>query len=148
MFVKAVRNCAEISGALRPGLNALGSNSAKIRPGDTELCEGSVNIDSHLQELYPHDGRWDYTLGYDGRTYFVEVHPATAGEVKVVVAKYKWLIWWLREHATALNDIKPKSYHWIPSGVMAIQRGSRYERQCTNIGIKIERRIMRLPIVK
>jgi hypothetical protein len=85
MFIEAVGKCAEVSPALKFGLSALGSNSARIKPRDTKRCEGSIDLDTHLKDAYPSDARWDYVLGYDGRSYFVEVHPATEGEVKVVV---------------------------------------------------------------
>lgn len=86
-FTSAVQATPLLEEALRPGLRALGSNSSKIRPNNSENCEGSVDIDTAVRWRYPNSSRWDYAFGYDGTTYFVEVHSAKTDEVSSVLKK-------------------------------------------------------------
>ena len=115
-FRNAVLNTDEIAECLRPGLQALGSNSNKIDVGNKTL-EGSVDIDTCLRRIYPNDPRWDYVFGYNGKVYYVEVHEATIGEVKKVIAKVEWLKKWLHRAAPNLKDLPTSGkYYWITTG--------------------------------
>ena len=73
-FADAVRSTPEIAECLKTGLQALGSNSEKIRETSTRSLEGSVDIDTCLRRIYPNAPRWDYIFGYKDRIYYVEVH--------------------------------------------------------------------------
>ncbi len=126
-FKEAIQNTVDLVVCYRPGLQALRADSSKIKASQTNLLEGSVNIDDCVKEKYPNDSRWDYVLGYKERVYYVEVHPASTSEVRSVLAKLDWLEKWIR--GTALNNLVHKStYHWIASGSIRITRNSKYSR--------------------
>ena len=86
-FQAAIDKTPLLKDYLKNGLRALGSNSSKVQPTDTSKCEGSVDIDSAVKSTYPNDSRWDYAVGYNGKTYFIEVHSAKTDEVKSVLKK-------------------------------------------------------------
>lgn len=124
-FKDTVESLTEIRGSFQSGLTALDSNSGKIKPDNTRLINGSVNLDDSLKKTYPNANRWDYIIGYNDKAYFVEIHPAAGGEVKVVLLKLEWLKAWLKSSAGTLNGIKADDpYHWIASGKMAIPKTS------------------------
>lgn len=75
-FKTAIDQTPLLRNHLRDGLQALGSNSSNIKPNDTRKCEGSVDIDNAVKQEFSSDNRWDYAVGYDGKTYFIEIHPA------------------------------------------------------------------------
>jgi len=101
---------------LRPGQQALGPNSDRIRtrhPG-RPLC--SVDIDAALAQVYPNAPRWDYGLewrrGAVHKIAWVEVHHATSSEVTTVLNKLQWLKGWLGEAAAECSTL-PATYHWV-----------------------------------
>ena len=51
--------------AFRPGLQALGTNSVRIRCRDARKLKGSVDIDAALQATDPDGHRWDYAVGHN-----------------------------------------------------------------------------------
>jgi len=125
-FQITVQSVPDISKAYNPGLQALGSYASYVKTKDTRNIEGSVDIDSAVQHLYPDSNRWDYVVSYGGCAYYIEVHPATDGEVKKVIAKRDWLIGWLKSKAVKLNgypSAKPMFY-WIQSGKCGITKNS------------------------
>ncbi len=64
-FADAVSKCSEIKDALKPGLMALKANSKVVRPANTKLIDGSVDIDEAVKDLHPQESRWDYVVGYE-----------------------------------------------------------------------------------
>lgn len=133
-FVSAIRNTKDVAGYLQNGLQALKKDSAKISVPSPRGLEGSVNIDECLKKKYPEEPRWDYVLGYQGRVYYVEVHPASTSEVEAVIAKLRWLKGWRK--TTALETLATQStYHWIASGDVHITRHSKYERLLAENGL-------------
>jgi len=89
-FSEKVRAIDEINDCLRSGLQALGGNSTVVVTANSRDCQGSVDFDDCLQHRYPDTARWDYLIGYAGRAYFVEVHPATTRNVSEVINKLCW----------------------------------------------------------
>ena len=134
-FKKAIENTPLLKNAFEKGLKALGSNSSKVKPLDPSKCEGSVDIDTAVKSIYPNASRWDYAVGYNGKTYFIEVHTAKTDEVKSVLKKLQWLKDFLINDAPELNK-EPKSFHWIASNANHILPGSLQVRQLTLKGIK------------
>jgi hypothetical protein len=144
-FVDAIRNTSEISECLRAGLQALGSNSTKIRVVSTNNLKGSVDIDSCVKYVYPTDHRWDYIFGYEDHVYYVEIHPGSTGEVKVIIKKLNWLKQWRKHSATNLENIQHRStYHWVSSGKIAITKNSKYSRILAQNGISGPNSILRV----
>jgi hypothetical protein len=139
-FNDAIENTPLLQNAWENGLKALGSNSSKVKPSDTRKCEGSVDIDTAVKSIYPNDSRWDYALGYDGTTHFIEVHPAKTDEVKSVLNKLKWLKYFLIDDAPELNK-EPRHFHWISSDGNHILPNSSQARQLAQSGIKVVREL-------
>lgn len=135
-FKEAIANTPLLEKAFKDGLQALGSNSSKVKPTDTKKCEGSVDIDAAVKSTYPNASRWDYALGYEGTTHFIEVHTAKTDEVKPVLNKYQWLKYFLVKDAPELNK-EPKRFHWIASGGNHILKGSVQARQLATSGINM-----------
>lgn len=130
-FVDAVQRTPELTGCLKAGLQALGSNRRKIRVDATRTLTGSVDIDACLIRRYPNAPRWDYVFGYKDRVYYVEVHQGRTGEMENIIAKLDWLRQWRERSAQSLADLKHQStYHWISTGKIdsAFGKNSRYRR--------------------
>lgn len=130
-FANAVQRTLELTGCLKAGLQALGSNRRKIRVEATRNLTGSVDIDACLMRRYPNAPRWDYVFGYKDRVYYIEVHQGRTGEMENVIAKLDWLVQWRERSAQSLEDLKHRStYHWISTGRIdsAFGKNSRYRR--------------------
>ena len=124
-FKEAVEDTPEIRQGYCNGLQALKGNAGKVAVADTRKLNGSVDIDACILELYPDEPRWDYAIGYDGKAYFLEVHPANTSNVKEMIQKAEWLKQWLQQKAPALKAIAANSsFYWVPSGKYAILKGS------------------------
>ena len=139
-FQKAVEGTPEISTAYRSGLQALKrSDRGAFDVADTRLLDGSVDIDTAVQEKYPNENRWDYAIGYSGKVCYVEVHPAYTSEVSVVENKLRWLKIWLKENAPLLDAI-PKAtpaFVWAQTGKGAILPRSSQARKLATMGIAV-----------
>ena len=139
-FQKAVEGTHDISTAYRRGLQALKrSDRSAFDLADTRLLDGSVDIDTAVQEKYPNENRWDYAIGYSGKVCYVEVHPAYTSEVSVVENKLRWLKIWLKENAPLLDAI-PKAtpaFVWAQTGKGAILPRSSQARKLATMGIAV-----------
>ena len=139
-FQKAVEGTPDISTAYRSGLQALKrSDRSAFDLADTRLLDGSVDIDTAVQEKYPNENRWDYAIGYSGKVCYVEVHPAYTSEVSVVENKLRWLKIWLKENAPLLDAI-PKAtpaFVWAQTGRGAILPRSSQARKLATMGIAV-----------
>lgn len=130
-FADVVQRTSELTGCLKAGLQALGSNRHKIRVNSTRNLTGSVDIDACLVRRYPNAPRWDYVFGYKDRIYYVEVHQGRTSEMENVIAKLDWLVQWRNRSAQNLEDLKHQStYHWISTGRIdsAFAKNNRYRR--------------------
>lgn len=125
-FETNVKACTPLNHHYRTGMRALRRPDRRrvsvTRP--TQLT-GSVDVDKALAHTLPNDPRWDYGIGCrPGRNgpemvHWVEVHPATDGEAKVIEAKLDWLTGWLKNNAPALGAM-PRRYVWVSSGKTAL----------------------------
>ena len=131
-FRDDVMATADISSCFCSGLGGVKrSERSYFIFSDTRKIDGSVDIDSCIRSLCPQDNRWDYVVGYDGKTYFVEIHPANTSEVDVMISKLTWLKRWLRDQSSPLRG----TYHWVASGKVAIAKGSPQARKLAISGI-------------
>ena len=148
-FEAAVLSVPEIADCLRNGLQALGSNSKKVKVDIPRKLDGSVDIDDCLKERYPNAPRWDYVFGYNGRLYYLEVHPSRLNEVKSVVAKFEWLKQWRKSSAQSLENLKnSSSYHWVSSGTTTtILPGSRQRKLLDQRGIFVEGSVLNADVI-
>ncbi len=134
-FTTAVEQTPLLQEHLKTGLQALlSSDRSRINLKITRKCEGSVNIDKALEHVYPTENRWDYAIGYDGTTHFIEVHPAYTSDIDKIEKKLQWLQKFLRDQAPELNKEK-KQFHWIATKGVNILKGSRQLRNLTQLGI-------------
>ena len=149
-FADAVRNTPDIAECLKPGLQALGSNSHKVKVNATRELSGSVDIDTCLARAYPNAPRWDYVFGYKDLVHYVEVHPAdSTGEVKNVIAKFEWLKQWRKRSSLDLEDLEHRStYHWVSSGgTEPMLKGGRYRRLLDRNRIRVAGSVLRTDAV-
>jgi hypothetical protein len=116
MSLDACMNAQGIAAQVRPGLQALGANSHRATIAAPGQALRSIDLDGALQQRYPNDPRWDYGVEWRRRRSheiaWVEVHPATSGEVERVLKKLQWLRNWLGNAPAVCNRL-PASYHWV-----------------------------------
>lgn len=159
-FKAAVEAVGEpFSSAYRSGKQALkGEHREQIECLDTRRLTGSVDLDGVLQDDVVHKSanRWDYGIGFRLASaakefaIWVEVHPATTGEVKIVLKKLEWLKNWLQS-AGELKSLSVKSdqlkvYHWLStSSGTAILKNSPQARQLLEAGLDLPRRKLNIP---
>lgn len=137
-FKQAVENTPEIKSGFRNGLQALGTKSKQVSATDTKKVEGSVDIDACTQALYPNDARWDYVIGYDGKVYFIEIHPANTSNVKDMIKKAEWLTKWLTQKAPLLKLLAANStFYWKASGKQCILPNSPQYRKLAQSKIQL-----------
>lgn len=145
-FQNAVKSIPEIKDGYCHGLQALGQNAQKVKFKDSKKLNGSVDIDKSTIALYPEANRWDYAIGYDGKAYFLEIHPANTSDVTTVIEKAKWLENWLATKATELKHIAAHPiYYWIPSGKYNILPNSPQYRKLAQSKIQLKN-ILKLPL--
>lgn len=120
--VKTLRSVCESSDEVRPyfksGLGALeNKDKAKINVPNTSLLNGSANLDAASKAGHPKDNRWDYVLEYEGKTFFIEVHPSFTSEIDCVIKKVDFVKKWLKEVAPDILELPgPGKFYWVSSG--------------------------------
>lgn len=137
-FQKAIESTEEVKDGFRAGKQAVkGADRDKVDAAVKNKLQGSLDIDSQVEALYPHEPRWDYALSYDDKIYYFEIHPAETSEVDKVVNKVRWLKSWLRKKATEIDKL-PKAEHpyiWIQSGRYAILPTAKEKMKLSVAGI-------------
>jgi len=115
-FYKIIQSIPNIKDGYKKGLQALGTYSVKVIPANARNCNGSIDLDDCLKKSEPQASRWDFVLGYEEKSYFVEVHSAS-GQVSKVIEKTMWLRSWLKNEGESLAKIhhEQKNFHWIPT---------------------------------
>ncbi len=106
---RRLRSWAGIAAGVRDGLRAVTSahHALFVRPA-TYAC--SVDLDATLRESEPNASRWDYVVARrDGTTVGVEVHPAKASEVDVVVAKKRWA----EQRLLSFCALRVNRWYWV-----------------------------------
>jgi len=136
-FKEAVEGTPDVSKGFKPGLKAVVSaDKDAISVKDTKKVEGSVDIDKNTAQLYPGDNRWDYAIGYEGKAYFVEVHPASTTNVAEMISKRTWLLNWLKTKAPLLDSYPAGSPRLLWAATAAgvhILKTSREYRQVSQL---------------
>ncbi len=150
-FKQAVLGTADLKGAWRAGLQALRpADKQHVKAENPSRLTGSVDVDATLKKKYANDPRWDYAIGHqlknrkDEIVYWVEVHPASDGEIKVVVAKLHWLKDWLRDKAPQLHSMR-REYIWVSSGKTSFTLTSPQQKQLAVLGLQHKGRIFTIP---
>ena len=110
---------------------------------DARRLDGSLNIDEETKMLYPNESRWDYAIGYDGKVYYIEVHPANTSNVEEIIKKKLWLDKWLKEKAPSLSALKAGSpkFQWAATEAgVHVSAQSTYARRLSQRGIERPKR--------
>jgi hypothetical protein len=150
-FMQAVLAIGKpVASALRNGKQALGNNAACLTCENTRRFVGSFELDATLQTTYPTANRWDYGVGFAKSrlkevALWIEIHPASEGEVDVVIAKLNWLKGWLRDSAPALNALThrtdgSRAFYWVDSAGVSITPKSRKAKLLQQAGLDLPRR--------
>lgn len=142
-FPRCVAECKPLAGLLCDGLRALSRASrSRVCAADAHRITGSVDLDSALKGAFPNAARWDYGVGYsaDSRladaVHWIEVHPSSHGEVKVILNKFQWLRKWLQANCDSLLDLS-QSYVWVSSGSTTLSPASPDRRRLAAQGIMV-----------
>ena len=158
-FKAAVRAApAPVDDAWRRGVRALANaHRSRVECADPRRLTGSIALDAALAGEADHANkpRWDYGLGYRPRrgaerAVWVEVHPAATANVGEVIDKLHWLRTWLRDEARQLETLTVTDEHirafvWIATGGVHIPRNSPQARRLSSQGLRMPRKILRLP---
>jgi hypothetical protein len=156
-FGEAVESASEpIRSAIRPGKQGINAEHREcIQCAQTRRFLGSLNVEAAYRNREGNANLWDYGLGFrecDGThvAIWVEVHPASTGEVAVFLRKLAWLKGRLQSEANDLARMSKRSgsgkaFHWIAtqSGVH-ITPNSPQSRQLAQAGIDSPRRKLTL----
>ena len=150
-FQQAVAQTPEISGAWQAGLQALlEADRNRIQTAEPRNLRGSVNVEQCLARKYPEQRQWDYAVGFQPTNlveeviYWIEVHPANEGEVRVVLEKLKALKSWLRTNAKKMDEIK-RSFIWISSNRTSFTSRSSLARGMSRESLKQVGRVFSIP---
>lgn len=124
----------------RPGLQALdAADRERLGVAEPRRLDGSCCIDDDLAAHRSNEPRWDYAVGYAGRVWFIEVHPAdSSGNVDEVVRKATWLRGLLG--SSPLLRLPPngqlRGLYWVASGRVTAQLAfSRSLRRLAEAGV-------------
>lgn len=143
-FRKAIENTPDVQHGYREGLQAIvKAYKRAVMVKDARRLDGSLNIDEETKMLYPNESRWDYAVGYDGKVYYVEVHPANTSNVEEVIKKKLWLDKWLKEKAPSMSALKAGSpkYQWAATEAgVHVSPQSKYARRLSQRGIEKPKR--------
>jgi len=132
-FKKAVEEASPpINQAYRPGLQAMGTYSKKVKCTRNigRTVTGSIDLDGALANLPEYAGlnRWDYGIGYNPSNgkecaVWIEVHSANDQEVGALVRKVKQLKGYLKAHAPKLWKLTlstPENLRYIWLGTKSV----------------------------
>lgn len=145
-FRMAVEETPDVANGYCPGLQALENvDKGAVKLKDKRKVDGSLNIDKETKLLYPKDPRWDYAVGYDGKVFFVEVHPANTSNISEMAKKKEWLKKWLISKAPLLNALPSghPRFLWVAteSGVHISNQAS-YKRKLAQLGFNPKRPVI------
>jgi hypothetical protein len=136
--------CANLSGhaaigrAVKKGIRALsGKHSQLVASPKPYRC--SVNLDAARRDAEPNAARWDYVLATAAHSTGMEVHPARASEIDVMINKRRWAAQLLGQ------SIPIKRWRWIvPHGSpIQLTPGSPQARRLAAGGIEFPARALR-----
>ena len=133
------------------GLGALGAQDRPhVAPEDPRRLAGSVDVDGALEANDPNANRWDFAIGHRHTNrqkecvYWVEIHPASDKEVKVVLNKLRWLKSWLVRRGNLLNQFE-SDFVWVSSGPTSFTIGAPQRKIFAQLGLQHKGKILRIP---
>lgn len=141
-FKEAVGKTKHLETAWQPGLQALrAEDKPHIEAEDTRRFCGSADLDTALQKIEPQANRWDFAIGYQHTDrkneviYWTELHTASDGEFKVVIAKAQWLLGWLKGGGKVLAGFE-REIVWVSSGATSLTLTSPRQKQMAAAGLR------------
>jgi hypothetical protein len=150
-FKTAVELTPHLRGGWQKGLRALREvDLNRVATEDTRRLKGSVDVETCLKTNHSLERQWDYAVGHqptnlaDEVVYWIEVHPANPGEVKVVLEKLAWLRAWLAKDGEHLNSMK-RAYVWISSGTTSFSQRSPQARRMSQEKLRHVGGFLRIP---
>ncbi len=143
-FADAIRNSSLLTQAFKNGLQALSpADCQHVVVDNTRQLAGSLNLEDALRSSYPNPPIWDYGIGHrraahgehtSDFVYWLEVHPATDGDIEPVLRKLTWLKSWLEKSAPALAKL-PRQFVWVSSGKTAFTQRSPQAKRMAEQGL-------------
>jgi len=111
-FEKAIK--MDLPGHFQKGIQAVEKNDkAKFDFLNLSKVNGSVYIDKALEQSDKSGNRWDYSIGYNNKAYFFEVHSMSSGKnIEEVIKKAQWLESFLKK-ASFISSLKQYPLCWI-----------------------------------
>jgi len=141
-FKTAVTTTVGLEAAYQSGLRALrNTDRERLAARNPRQLSGSVNLDEALQHRFPQSPRWDYAVGLSlgqrqsDKVFWIEVHPATDGQIGSVLAKLQWLKRWLVAARSPLNAME-REFVWISSGKTALTAQSPQVKRMAMQGLR------------
>ncbi|WP_456326827.1 hypothetical protein [Palaeococcus sp. (in: euryarchaeotes)] len=129
-FLEKVEETHGLKECLKTGLQALTQQyRRKIRARDSRKINGSIFLEECV------NGRWDYIIGYNDKTFFVEIHPVKTSEVENVLDKLFWLRRW-KENTPFKDD---SNFFWLSTNGVGILKRSSYWKKVHKQGLRIKR---------
>lgn len=134
-----MRSASPLHEEVKPGLKGLApADRAKVKPTPPRLVTDSLALDDAFAASEAAEPRWDYWLGVDqagAHVVAVEVHPATPGEVGLMIRKKRWAETKAAEHLQKTRRVS--RWVWIASRKTRIAKTTREYRQLAIQGIDL-----------
>jgi hypothetical protein len=150
-FLEAVQSTPGLEEAGCNGLQAMkAADREHVKAQTTRRLKGSVDVDCAMREAHPNANRWDYGVGHaptnvEGEVvYWIEIHPATDGEIKFVLAKLQWLKGWLKGSAPNLSAML-RRYIWVSSGKTSFTLSAPQRKQLALQGLEHKGSVFTIP---
>lgn len=124
-FRRAVQQTPSVANHYRDGLQALHADDrARVRTAKPRHLRGSVNLETALRARRPGQPIWDYVIGFGSgpdspEAIWLEPHPASSDHIAPVIAKFEWLVQWMRAEAPELHRLPPR-FIWLATGSVAL----------------------------
>jgi hypothetical protein len=158
-FVSAVHASTPtaLSANCNNGLGAIkGEHRTLLQFSNTRAVTGSLDYDKAMTAAGDKGEKWDYAVGYKAgakneHCIWVEVHPASTGEVKKMLGKLAALKAWLKADGKPLLELTPvekNPFVWIctPAGV-SIPGNGKERRALAQAGVRGPMKLLQLPLV-
>lgn len=144
-LAQALQKKSSLQPAVREGLGALRTADVKLIHERARRDVGdSIDIDEAAKAEHPTENRWDYLLSVPSARRLVafEPHsPAKDSEIKVVIAKRRFALDYLRAHLPAAYRVS--DWYWASRGKVTFMSMESARRRLNQNGIEFVGRVLR-----
>jgi hypothetical protein len=140
----ALRDGCRLRPSVRNGLGALVQAEIRLIAVDQRpRVEDSLDLDEATREEHPNDHRWDYLLSIRGTHDLVGVEPHSPrdAEIRVVIAKKRNAVDYLRGHLAPNRRVD--RWYWVSRGPVLFSATERARRLLDQHGIAFVGRMLR-----